>query len=68
MFGDCNGNLPGLSKYKAAITALRGKEQKINIGGIVITALMTTTQITIMSEPDTMAQFAFTFSVVNHTL
>ena len=68
MFVDCSGNLPGLGKYKAAISALRGKEQKINIGGIVVTAVMTSTQITIMSEPDTMAQFAFTFSVVNHNL
>ena len=64
----CNGQMPGLKKIKSAISALRGKPQKIDVGGIVAAAVMTSVQINLTSEPDTMAQFVFTFSVVNHLL
>jgi hypothetical protein len=68
LYSNCDGNIPGLSKYNAAFHELRGSEQKIDIGGIVITAIMTTSQVNITGDPDTMAQFNFTFSVVNHSL
>jgi len=68
LFSDCYGNIPGISKFRSAISALRGKEQKIDIGGIVVTAVMTASQVNIVGDPDTMAQFSFNFSVVNHSL
>ena len=68
LFGDCSGNIPGLSKFKQALAALRGKEQDADIGGIAVTVIMTSAQVNIVGDPDTMAQFNFTFSVVNHML
>lgn len=68
LYGDCAGGIPGLSKFKEAFRELRGKEQKIDIGGIVIVAIMTSAQVNIVGDPDTMGQFNFNFSVVNHEL
>jgi len=68
MFSDCSGDLPGLPKFSAAISALRGKEQDITIGDIGLTAIMTSAQVNLTGEPDTMGQFVFNFSIVNHQL
>lgn len=68
MYCSCDGDIPGISNFSTAISALRGKEQDISIGSIAVTAIMTSAQINIMSDPDTMAQFIFNFSIVNHTL
>jgi len=68
LYGDCYGSIPGLAKFKAALGNLRGKEQPVDIGGIVVTAIMTSAQVNLVGDPDTMAQFNFAFSVVNHGL
>ena len=68
LYSDCDGNLPGMTKLKGAISALRGKEQEITVGPLTVTAVMTSVQLSITSEPDTMAPFVFNFSVVNHHL
>jgi hypothetical protein len=68
MFSDCDGEIIGLKKFEKAITDLRGKEQKITIGSAEFTAIMTSVQITITSDPDTMAHFTFNFSIVDHSL
>lgn len=68
MFSNCDGELIGLKKFEKAITGLRGKEQKITVGSAEFTAIMTGVQITITSDPDTMAHFTFSFSIVDHSL
>jgi hypothetical protein len=68
LFGDCYGNIPGLNKFRAAVTELRGEEQIVTIGGMVVTAIMTQAQVSLVGDPDTMAQFNFTFSIVDHGL
>ncbi len=68
MFSDKDGGLPGFKKYIAAVSELRGKEQDIVLGDKTFTVVMTNSQFSIMSEPDTMAQFSFNFAIVNHDL
>ena len=68
LFGDCDGNIPGLAKFKTALSALRGVEQSALIGNIAVTVIMTNAQVTVVGDPDTMAKFNYTFSVVNHSL
>lgn len=68
LYSDCSGNIPGISKFKSAITELRGEAIKIGMGGIIVTAVMTTAQINVTGDPDTMALFSFAFSIVNHDL
>lgn len=68
MFCDGAGDLPGINKYSAAIKGLRGKEQKISIGDIVVTAILTQSNVTVVGDPDTRADFSFSFAIVNHEL
>lgn len=68
MYSDCNSSLPGSKKFAAAVTGLRGKPESMIVGGVTVTAILVNSQITVMAEPDTMAKFVFTFSVVNHSL
>jgi hypothetical protein len=68
MFSTCGGAVPGLVKFRNAFSALRGNAVKIELYGIVVAAVMTNAQVSIMSDPDTMGQFSFNFSIVNHVL
>ena len=68
MYCDCDSKIPGTAQFKAAVSALRGKEKNMTVGGVTVTAVLTNSAITVLSEPDTMAHFSFTFSVVNHNL
>lgn len=68
LYSTCTGNLPGLNKVAQAISTLRGRTLIIKIGAIVAAAVMTSAQVTVMGDPDTMGQFVFNFAVVNHQL
>lgn len=68
LYGDCSGDIPAMNSFRSAVGALRGKEQPVTIGGIVVTAIMTQAQVTVIADPDTMAQFNFAFSIVDHQL
>ena len=69
LFSDCQGQMPGLQQFfSTAISQLRGKPTDITVGGTTFTTTMTTAQVNIVAEPDTMAQFQVSFSIVNHTL
>jgi hypothetical protein len=68
LFCDCTGNVPGLSKISQAITSLRGQRVEIVIGSMTLQAVMTSTQVTVVGEPDTMATFVVNFTVVDHQL
>lgn len=68
MYSDCNSSLPGAQLFAGAVTKLRGRQQEVIVGGVPVTAILVNSQITVMAEPDTMAKFVFSFSVVNHQL
>ena len=68
MYCDCNGNIPGAQRFAQVVSGLRGKTQSISVGSVVVTATMTTSQLTMSSDPDTMAHFVFNFAVVNHLM
>lgn len=68
MYSDCGGDIPGMKALARTISSLRGKAQNLVVGGIAMTGIMTTVQTTVTSEPDTMAQFVFSYAIVNHLL
>jgi hypothetical protein len=68
MYSTCDGDIPALSEYADAFTALRGEMIKVTIGGIVVDAVMTNSGVSLINETDTMANFTFSFSVVSHQL
>jgi hypothetical protein len=51
-----------------AYSAMRGSTQIVVLGTKTLTTVLTSAQYTFMSEPTTMAQFVFNFSIVNHDL
>ena len=68
LFSDCSSNMPGLQMYFSGFSALRGQQTEITIGGRAFTVVVSNANLTIMGEPDTMAQFQMVFSVVNHNM
>jgi hypothetical protein len=68
LFSDCSDNMPGLQPYFGAFSEMRGEVTTITIGGRAFTVVVSNANLTIVSEPTTMAQFQFAFSVVNHNL
>jgi hypothetical protein len=68
LFSDCSSNMPGLQLYFEGFSALRGQQTEITIGGRAFTVVVANANLTIVGEPDTMAQFQLVFSVVNHNL
>ena len=68
LFSDCSGALPGMSQYFSAFSSLRGQSTEITVGEQTFTAVVSNANLSIMAEPDTMAQFQLVFSIVNHQL
>jgi hypothetical protein len=68
MFSDCSGDVPGAAKFANIYSSLRGNDVTIAIGNTAVKSILTSATISIISEPDTMAQFSFTFAIVNHQL
>lgn len=66
LFSDCSGNIPGLKNFTAAFYALRGKVVPAVIGSFALKVIMTDAQVTVIGHPDTLADFSFQFSIVNH--
>ena len=68
MYSTCDGSLPGAAGFAQAVSALRGKATYLTVGNVVVAATLTNAQLSISSQPDTMAHFIFNFAVVNHQL
>lgn len=68
MYSTCDGDLPGVSGFASAFSALRGKATCLLVGSVSVAAILTNAQLSITSQPDTMAHFVFSFAVVNHGL
>lgn len=68
MFSNCSGDVPGANKFAGIYSGLRGNVQTLSIGGATVKGVLTGGGITVISEPDTMAQFVFTFAIVDHQL
>lgn len=65
----CNkqGDIPGINRLVSAFYSLRGKVLPAALKGIGLQVIMTDAQINIVGHPDTLADFSFQFSVVDHT-
>jgi hypothetical protein len=68
LFSDCSGSMPGASRFLQAFSSLRGKSQQITLGGQTFTVVVTNCNLTLVAEPDFMANFQMVFSVVDHQL
>jgi hypothetical protein len=66
LFSTCSGEIPGMSKFSAAFYALRGNVVDAVIGNISVKIIMSDAQVTIVGHPDTLADFSFQFSIVDH--
>lgn len=68
MYSDCSGNVPGVYAFAEAIAATRGRPQYLTVGSVTVTAILTNSQMSITSQPDTMGHFVFNYAVVDHAL
>jgi hypothetical protein len=68
MYCTCDGSIPSLSAWAGAVGALRGQPSTASIGGATATVVLTSAQVNVVGEPDTMAKFIFTFAIVDHQL
>jgi hypothetical protein len=68
MYANCDYELPAFSKYKEAFSKLRGLPIDIQVYDVTMKAVMVTSAITVIGDPDTLAKFSFQFSVVNHQM
>lgn len=66
LFSDCSGYIPGLRNFASAFYSLRGIVIPAVIGSFSLKVIMTDAQVTIIGNPDTLADFSFQFSIVNH--
>lgn len=67
----CNqsGDLPGLNQLGGAIAKLRGKDVKLQLGSITVTAVLTSAEVSASSESlDTTGHFNFNFAMIDHSL
>jgi hypothetical protein len=68
MYCNCSGNVPGAAMFGSIYAGLRGSPQMIVIGSTAVKGVLTGAEMSIISEPDTMAQFSYTFAIVDHQL
>ena len=68
LFMDCNGAMPGINNLLTAVGQKRGQEVTCVMGGISFVGILQECNITMVSEPETMATFNITMSMVDHTL
>jgi hypothetical protein len=68
MFSDCDGDLPGISKFHKAISDLRGTVSSATIGSLQFDVMITDATVTVVGHPDTLADFQVTLAVLNHNM
>jgi hypothetical protein len=68
LFSDCSGQMPGAARFLQAFSSLRGKSQQITLGNQTFTVIVTNCNLSLLAEPDFMANFQMIFSVVDHQL
>jgi len=60
------GDMPGAGKFGGVYKGLVGKATKISVGGATVRAVITSAQLSIVSEMDIMGHFTFTFAVIHN--
>lgn len=69
IFSGCTGDMKGIKTlFNSSYSGLRGETTNISINSVQFVATITSCSLTVLSEPDTMAQFSMSFSVVDHQL
>ncbi len=65
-FVDCNGEMPGLSKFFSAVKTGRGKIISISfLGGGAFKGPLIGSQCTVRGEPETMAEFNISMAITS---
>jgi len=68
LFSDCSGSLPGLGGFYNSIGSMRGNPTTVSIGNVVFKGIISSANVTVLSEPDTMAQFQIQLAMIDHSL
>jgi hypothetical protein len=66
MYSLCGGGIPGLKACAGAVGALRGQKVNVSLGGFAVSAIFTSAQVSVISEPDIMGRFVFNLSAIDH--
>jgi hypothetical protein len=66
MYSACEGGIPGLRACASAVGQLRGQKVDVSLGGFAVSAILTSAQVTVISEPDIMGRFVFNFAAIDH--
>jgi hypothetical protein len=67
IFADKNQNLPGVNALYSAFGSVRGKTVKVSLGSYGATAVVVSSSVDVVGEPDTMAQFTITLNIISDT-
>jgi hypothetical protein len=68
MYSACGAGVPGLRACSAAVGQLRGKKLPMSLGGFAVSAIFTSAQVSVISEPDIMGRFVFNFAAIDHQM
>jgi hypothetical protein len=66
MYSACEGGVPGLKACASAVGGLRGEPVDVSLGGFAVSAILTSAQVSVISEPDIMGKFVFNFAAIDH--
>lgn len=66
MYSTCGGGIPALRSCAAAVGSLRGRKVSVSIGGFAVSAIFTSAQVSVISEPDVMGKFVFNLAAIDH--
>jgi hypothetical protein len=66
MYSTCGGGIPALRACASAVGSLRGAKVSVSIGGFAVSAIFTSAQVSVISEPDVMGKFVFNLAAIDH--
>lgn len=69
LFLNCDsGDMPGVEALLTAVGEKRGQEVQCSFNAFAFTGVLLDCNITMISEPETMASFTANFAMIDHTL
>jgi hypothetical protein len=67
MYSMCaGGGIPGLKACASAVGDLRGQKVDVSLGEFAVSAIFTSAQVSVISEPDIMGRFVFNLAAIDH--
>ena len=68
MYSDCDGDIPSLHRINETISSMRGELLQAQVGSMTLDVILAGVQVTTVPDPDTLANFQFNLSIVNHNM